>query len=148
MKKLWFYFNTIQLASTFTYFNLVKAPANVTMVKSAYEKIINLKLIPDQTIAQIKASIGLGSQPKITEDEVEPESSSSRRQLFIKTYTKEEIRKNRTFLGLGIGAIGALIAAITYYRKRLWAKLPKFIRDNVQYVYSLIVFNGVIRTLI
>lgn len=148
MKKLWFYFNTIQLASTFTYFNLVKAPANVTMVKSAYEKIINLKLIPDQTIAQIKASIGLGSQPKITEDEVEPESSSSRRQLFIKTYTKEEIRKNRTFLGLGIGALGALIAAITYYRKRLWAKLPKFIRDNVQYVYSLIVFNGVIRTLI
>lgn len=148
MKKLWFYFNTIQLASTFIYFNLVRAPANVTMVKSAYEKIINLKLIPDQTIAQIKASIGLGSQPKITEDEVEPESSSSRRQLFIKTYTKEEIRKNRTFLGLGIGALGALIAAITYYRKRLWAKLPKFIRDNVQYVYSLIVFNGVIRTLI
>jgi hypothetical protein len=32
MKRLWFYFNTIQLASTYTEFNLVKVPANVSMV--------------------------------------------------------------------------------------------------------------------
>jgi hypothetical protein len=29
MKKLWFYFNTVQLADSFTEFNNVKPPANV-----------------------------------------------------------------------------------------------------------------------
>ena len=35
MKKLWFYFNTMQLVDTFTEFHSVKAPANVQMISDA-----------------------------------------------------------------------------------------------------------------
>jgi hypothetical protein len=42
MKKLWFYFNTMQLADTFTEFKNVKAPANVEMISNAYKDIIDV----------------------------------------------------------------------------------------------------------
>jgi len=42
MKKLWFYFNTIQLSSSFIDFAYVAPPANVEMIKSSYEKIIHV----------------------------------------------------------------------------------------------------------
>jgi hypothetical protein len=45
MKKLWFYFNTIQLADTFKEFNNIKAPANVVMISNAYKDIINAQII-------------------------------------------------------------------------------------------------------
>ena len=61
MKKLWFYFNTVQLANSYTDFNLVQTPANVNMVKSAYDKIINLKIVPEQIMVNIKASLGLAT---------------------------------------------------------------------------------------
>lgn len=55
MKKLWFYFNTIQLGSTYTEFAYVKSPANVAMVKKSYDKIINVQPIPDEFKDQLMA---------------------------------------------------------------------------------------------
>jgi len=37
----------------------VQVPANVVMVKDAYNKIINVQLIPEQLMINMKASLGL-----------------------------------------------------------------------------------------
>ena len=70
MKKLWFFFNTVQLASTFTEFNLVKSPANVTLIKKAYDKIVNLKILPDGFIDQLIANVGINKKIEKPRDDV------------------------------------------------------------------------------
>ena len=55
MKKLWFYFNTMQLVDTFTEFHSVKSPANVQMISDAYKDIINVQMLPPSVIDKIKA---------------------------------------------------------------------------------------------
>jgi hypothetical protein len=44
MEKLWFFYNTMQLSNTFTDFNLVKEPANVSLVQRVYNQLINLSV--------------------------------------------------------------------------------------------------------
>jgi hypothetical protein len=59
MKKLWFYFNTVQLGSTFTDFSNNKLPANVEMVKKSYDNMIKVKVIPDELMNNVKAMFGI-----------------------------------------------------------------------------------------
>jgi hypothetical protein len=59
LKKLWCYFNTVQLSSTFTEFSNTKIPANVEMVKKSYDDMIKVKLIPDELMTKVKAMFGI-----------------------------------------------------------------------------------------
>ena len=42
------------MASTFTQFIMVNKPANVEMVDKAYYDIINVKIIPDKVLEDLK----------------------------------------------------------------------------------------------
>ncbi len=88
MKKLWFYFNTLQLSSTFTEFNLVKLPANVQMVKKSYDNIIHVKPIPAEMMTKIKAQFGITTPTNSTDQD---ETSSPR---LLEAISKSKIRKN------------------------------------------------------
>ena len=54
MKKLWFYFNTMQLIDSYLKFVNVKPPANVEIVAKAYNDIIHAKLLPDSVMASLE----------------------------------------------------------------------------------------------
>ena len=73
MKKLWFYFNTIQVADTFTEFSNVKPPANVAMLQKAYKDIINVKVVPDPVADEIKANLGMPKKQVNETEQDEPE---------------------------------------------------------------------------
>ena len=53
MKQIWYYFNTLQVASTFADEMLINKPANVEMIDGAYHDIINVKIIPDSAMLNL-----------------------------------------------------------------------------------------------
>ena len=61
MKKLWFYFNTLQVTDSLVKFRNVKMPANVELVQKAYNDIIHVKLIPDELMNGLKQQLGISS---------------------------------------------------------------------------------------
>lgn len=143
MKKLWFYFNTIQLASTFTDFHLVKLPANVSMVKKSYENIIHVKPIPDELMVKLKAQFGITSSINTTEH---TEGEETHRRL--QTISKSRVLKNQIALGVcALALVGAIIVVIVY-RKKVWAKLHGKIKSLLTSIYSMFIWNGVVRALL
>lgn len=61
MKKLWFYFNTLQVTDSLVKFRNVKMPANVELVQKAYNDIIHVKMIPDELMNGLKQQLGISS---------------------------------------------------------------------------------------
>ena len=59
MKQIWYYFNTLQVTSTFADEMLIHKPANVEMINGAYHDIINVKVIPDSMMLQIQQQFGM-----------------------------------------------------------------------------------------
>lgn len=156
MKKLWFFFNTVQLASTFTEFNLVKSPANVTLIKKAYDKIVNLKILPDGFIDQLIANVGIDkkiekprddvidlTEFKSTTDTVDntdqeltiktPESvaedthKNGRRVLEVKTVAPEQVTKNRIKYAAIVLSVVSIFVAIFIFRNQIYPRLPNIV---------------------
>ena len=140
MKKLWFYFNTLQLASTFTEFNLVKTPANVSMVKKSYESIIHVKLIPESLMTKLKACFGI-------KPTVKQEDQPSERRL-LQELTSKQIRTNQIILGAIVLVLVAVCVVVFVLRRKIWAKLPQRIKAILISLPRMFMWNGVIRTLL
>ena len=68
--------------------------------------------------------------------------------LFVETVSDEQVKKNRTILAICVVSLVLLIIAIVVFRKEIWEKLPTTIKEGFSYLYSLFIWNGVIRLLI
>jgi energy-converting hydrogenase Eha subunit A len=150
MKKLWFYFNTVQLASTFTEFNLVKTPANVSMVKKSYDSIIHVKLIPDELMTKVKALFGIKTPIKNPEEtDSEPSDSTSEpTHRKLSELSPKQIRNNRIALGVVLLLIIISFAVVIILRRRIWAKLPLTVKNLLRSLPQMFIWNGVIRSLL
>ena len=158
MGKLWFFFNTVQLGSSFTMFNLVRAPANVSLLKKAYDKIVNLKILPDGFIDQQLANLGINKKVEKPRDDVIDltefkqtkfeENTLQRKLAEIRPVSPQEVKKNRLIYILTALGVVAVIAAIIRFRNQIWAKLPGFMRDALNELKAMMIYNGIIRTCI
>ena len=81
MKKLWFYFNTLQVTDSLVKFRNVKMPANVELVQKAYNDIIHVKLIPDELMNGLKQQLGISSNETSAEATNATDTSAGLRSL-------------------------------------------------------------------
>ena len=116
MKQLWFYFNTMQLADTYTEFTNVKAPGNVKMISDAYKDIINVQAIPTSVMNKFKAYIGIKTNT----------TSVSGRKLLAFPSSKT-ISITRAILGTILVCILATLVVVFICRKRIWLRLSRSI---------------------
>lgn len=68
--------------------------------------------------------------------------------LFVDSVSAEKVKKNRKTLAVLIVVIGLGFAAVIYFRREIWVKLPAKVQDAVLYAKSLIFWNGIIRSAI
>jgi len=109
MKKLWFYFNTMQLVDTFNEFNNVKAPANVMMISDAYKDIINVQVLPPDVMNKIKSYMGLKTN-----------STSVQGRMLLAAPTAKSISITRIVLGSIAGCLVVAILVVFICRRRIW----------------------------
>ena len=81
MKKLWFYFNTLQVTDSLVKFRNVKMPANVELVQKAYNDIIHVKMIPDELMNGLKQQLGISSNETSAEATNATDTSAGLRSL-------------------------------------------------------------------
>lgn len=132
MRKLWFYFNALQLADSFTDFANVKSPANLEMVKKAYKDIIHVKMLPDSVIKSMQEQVGISK-------------ATHERKLAVEAST---VLRNQLVIGgaaTGIFLIGLILFVM---RKRIWKSLSQKMQQRLTSVRDMFFWNFFIRCLL
>jgi hypothetical protein len=113
MQKLWFYFNSLQLADSFMDFANVKPPANLGMIQKAYKSIIHVKLVPDSVVESMKEQVGLPTN----------QTDTTTRMLRVEP---NKVLRNRLIVAGALVALVIPILVIFVLRKRIWKSLSQY----------------------
>ena len=167
MKQIWYYFNTLQVASTFADEMLINKPANVEMINGAYHDIINVKMIPDNAMLNIQQQFGMrlngSSSPNNTvtnsknitdatslndTDKNAQNSKKIHRQLFVKEISKKTILRNQVIVGGILIFLVTILILTVVFRQKIWEKLPATAKNKLVSIKNSIFWNMFIRTLL
>lgn len=145
MKKLWFYFNTLQVTDSLVKFRNVKMPANMELVKKAYNDIIHVKMIPDELMDGLLQQLGISSNETSAEATNVTHTSAGHRSLVAEP-SKSSIKRNRFIVVGVIGCILITLLLVCLCRKRIWDSLSRKRKQQVTSFYRMIFWNMFIRT--
>ena len=68
--------------------------------------------------------------------------------MLFAVVSDEQVKKNRIILGVFVAACVCVIGAVVLWRKQIWDKLPASIKKQLVYLYSLFMWNGIIRLML
>jgi hypothetical protein len=167
LDKTWPLLNTLQIVSMIIIICATFVPANVTNFNSAYNSVINFKLVPqeivDGWVSDFKVNtLGLSSSQNSTLNETNPVSSTEQEQSGETQFqdsqmesmlkdigtSNDDVATNFIIFCISLGLVTILILILICLRKALFSKLPKFVQNQITNIGNMLRYNAVLRYLI
>jgi len=140
MSKTWAMFNTLQLITALPLL-VIKVPANVAAFQTEFQKVVNLQIIPKETLKK-----WLFAGDEVTEKT--QAGASTEAGWEAADIDTESLLPNVLLLVLSLIVAVLLIAVLVLMRKHLEAKCHPSVKKVYRSVKQKLMFNSVIRTLL